>query len=174
MDIFVYAVTLVCALLSGGFLLVFVRLSSRKDANSDLSWLELFSMERYRPMARLLGNDDVKLLQASGASGRTIHKFRADRRRIFRGYLHDITRDFVRISNAIKIVSVRSQYDRPELAHFLMQQHVAFARALVTAQVRLALHTIGFDTLAASDVLHGLELMHTRLQSLMQLQPSVG
>src|SRR5947199_6755256 len=74
------------------------------------SWIEDLSPERYRPMLRLLDENDVRFLQTQpGYNSRTVSRLRAQRCAIFRGYLKALQTDFRRTCGALKLVMIQSQ-----------------------------------------------------------------
>jgi hypothetical protein len=71
---------------------------------------------RYRPMVRLLADEDTAFI---AADKRMLRKFRTERRRIFRSYLDCLTKDYGRLLNGVRLAMVRSGVDRPDLARAL-------------------------------------------------------
>src|SRR5207237_4592544 len=77
------------ALLPIGFALVYLfrTLYLQPESGAALDQCLVLSIEKYRPMERLLREDDLRFLSAqSGFSAALGRRFRRDRRRIFRGY----------------------------------------------------------------------------------------
>ena len=68
---------------------------------------------RYRPMLRLLSDED---LGTGGFSRPVLRKIRAQRRLLFRAYLRCLTKDYGRLLMGIRMVMVNSGVDRPDLA----------------------------------------------------------
>jgi hypothetical protein len=107
-------------------------------------WLDDLSTERYRPMLRLIDEEDLRFLRKQpGFTPQMFAKFRAQRCRIFRGYLRAMQVDFGRICTALKIVLAQSQQDRPDLASALLQSQITFACGMVAVQFRLLLYRWG-------------------------------
>src|ERR1019366_4989261 len=83
-------------------------------------WLDDLSTERYRPMLRLLDEEDLRFLRTQpGFTPKMAAKFRAQRCRILQGYLRSMQVDFGRICTALKLVMTESQQDRPDLGSAL-------------------------------------------------------
>src|SRR5688500_15536009 len=62
------------------------------------AWLDSFSISRYRPMERLLSEDDYEFLAAQpGYEPSIARNLRKQRRRVFRTYLQQVSRDFARL-----------------------------------------------------------------------------
>jgi hypothetical protein len=132
------------AVLAAGLVWVILRLVANSRVTVDPKWLEAFSTDRYRPMLRLLSDDDNEfLLTNCGYSGSMIRRVRAERRRIFRAYLQNAVRDFNRIHHAARIMLLDSPVDRPDLAAMLTRQRIAFEANVLLVQYHLVLHGLG-------------------------------
>ncbi|HWQ55934.1 MAG TPA: hypothetical protein VN442_19755 [Bryobacteraceae bacterium] len=128
--------------------------------------LAKISAARYRPMARLLDPAEEAFL-AQHADRGTIRRFRAERRRIFRGYLRSLERDFGSICGGIRLVLVHSPEDRPDLAAALMRREAGFAMALFSVHCRLILHAAGIGTVDVRDLVGALDAMRLELGNLV-------
>ena len=107
-------------------------------------WIDALSIERYRPMIRLLDGEDLEFLRSQpGFTPRMATKLRIQRCRIFRGYLRSLSSDFARVCVALKIVMLQSRDDRPYLANALVRQQALFAAGIAAAHVRLFLYRWG-------------------------------
>src|SRR5690242_580027 len=108
---------------------------------ATVSWIEELSTERYRPMLRLLSQDEIETLQRQpGFTPKAEASFRRSRCRIYRSYLASLNQDFNRISVALKILMVQSSSDRPDLAATLLRTRLAFNAALIHAHFRAILY----------------------------------
>jgi hypothetical protein len=96
----------------------------------------------YKPMLRLLSQNDLQLVSSSPGLKRGL---RAQRRRIFRSYLRCLSRDYSRLLGGVRWIMVNSAADRPDLAILLSRQRRAFAIAMCRIEWKLALHAMGFD-----------------------------
>src|SRR3954465_11639855 len=73
-------------------------------------WIDELSIERYRPMMRLLDGGDLGFLKSQpGFTPRMAVKLRIQRCQIFRGYLRCLNGDFQRVCAAIKVLMLQSQ-----------------------------------------------------------------
>lgn len=127
--------------------------------------LASISAKRYRPMARLLDSEEEAWV--SSRLGRAaVSRFRAERRRIFRGYLRSLERDFGGICAAIRLMLAHSEQDRPELAAALMRQEAAFAFAVFSVRCRLMLHAAGIGTVDVRRLVGALDQVRAELGSL--------
>ena len=75
----------------------------------------------YRPFHRLLDQSEFEYLRRRGVPESRIRKFRAERRKLFRLCLCNLTRDFNQVQHAIKILLIHSQVDRADLVAVLVQ-----------------------------------------------------
>jgi len=143
-------------------LALLVRRIIRPIAPPSPDWLDTFSVDRYRPMQRLLAPADFAFLESEcGYSAAAIRKVRAERRRIFRMYLRNLTRDFNRIHYAGRILLLNSPVDRPDLAEKLFRARWTFLWALATIHFRLVLNAVGgrhVDVLGLLGSIEGLRL----------------
>src|SRR6266567_1345499 len=65
-------------------------------------WIEELSVERYRPMMRLLSSADIEFLRAQpGFTPKMESRLRSQRCQIFRGYLKCLDTDFRRVCMAL-------------------------------------------------------------------------
>ncbi len=130
-------------------------------------WFEDFSTSTYRPMTRLLAEDDFRFLsRQAGYTPEIGKKLRKERRMIFRSYLRNLTRDFNRLYSGAAILMVYSESDRPELAASLLRIRANFHYALVLVQLRLALHAAGFEMMDITPMLQSLEFLQVQVRSL--------
>jgi hypothetical protein len=131
-------------------------------------WVEELSMDRYRPMMRLLDGGDLEFLcSQSGVSPKIIRGFRRQRCRIFRSYLKQLNTDFACVCMAIKVIMLQSDTDRPDLASKLLRSRIHFVWCLVLVQTRLALYEIGVGTIDAACLLKLFDGMRLELRSLV-------
>jgi hypothetical protein len=150
-------------------LLVIVRkvVSAGVELPFDAQWIAELSVERYRPMLRLLDERDLEFLRSQpGFSPRMEAKLRAQRCQIFRGYLRGLEADFRRVCTAVKLLMLQSELDRPDLASALIQQQASFALGMVMVKVRLVLYLWGFSGVNVSDLIKRFDAMRLELWSL--------
>ncbi len=162
------AVLLLFALL-GGLVWLLRRLTAPRTALPvTAGWIDELSVERYRPMMRLLDGDDLELLKSQpGFSAQKLSQVRAQRCQIFRGYLQCLSTDFHRVCLATKILLMQSQSDRPDLASALLRAQVLFALGMSAVQMRLFLYRWGFCRVDVSDLVKIFDCMRLELRSLV-------
>ncbi|MBM3728144.1 MAG: hypothetical protein FJW40_22300 [Acidobacteria bacterium] len=120
----------------------------------DPAWLEAFDVAHYRPMERLLDDSDVEFLCGlDGFRPGMDTQLLRTRRRLFRGYLRALTRDFNRLAGFVRLMLVFGEEDRPDLAAALLRLRWQFTLAVLALQLRLELHRFGLATVDASPVI---------------------
>jgi hypothetical protein len=121
-------------------------------------------VNRYRPMLRLLRDEECKFASSKAVSTR---RLRAQRRTIFRGYLECLTKDYNAVLGAIRGVMVRSAIDRPDLAKALLKNRVLFAVALCAIDLHLCLHAAGVGRVEVSGLVGALDALHQQAHTLI-------
>jgi len=132
----------------------------------DENWLRSFSAARYRPMLRLLSEEDYEFLMAHSKDAAVVKRLRAERRRIFRMYLSNLVRDFYRLHRAARMLILESQEERSDVAERLMRIRVDFIMAVLAVRCRLALHTLGIGTVDVRHLIEALEGMRADFRTL--------
>ncbi len=126
---------------------VFCQLGGRRRCAVDLEWCRDFSAAKYRPMERLLVEPDDSFLSAQPTLNPVIlRRLRAERRRIFRRYLGELSRDFDQLLAAAKMLVVNAAEDRPDLAKALIRRKLAFSYTLAVVRCRLVLNALGIGS----------------------------
>lgn len=131
----------------------------------DWTWAEDFSADKYRPMARLLSEDDIRFVESQpGYHPSLIRALRKDRRRVFRSYLRSLRRDFNRLYTIAKQAALYAD-PADELAAAIVKQRVAFYQASFLVEVRLALYSAGIGTVDVRPMIEALEQMSFAIAS---------
>lgn len=160
-------------LVSTALLIALIRLlRTMADAGRNLpvtaDWIDELSIERYRPMMRLLDGAELESLRSQpGFTPQAAKKLRVQRCRMFRSYLSSLSTDFGRVCGAIKILMVQSHHDRPDLAAALLRQQVLFATGVLMAEVRLVMYRYGICGVEVTDLLKNFETMRVELRSMV-------
>jgi len=138
-------------------------------------WIDELSIERYRPMMRLLDGADLEFLRSQpGFTPRMATKLRIQRCQIFRGYLRCLNGDFQRVCAAIKILMLQSRQDRPDLAGLLVQQQMRFACEMGLVYFRLVLYRWGVCGVDVTSLVKNFDLMRLELRSLVPATLTMG
>lgn len=145
------------------------KLAVHKGATGyDPQWLEDFSISKYRPMLRLLSEDDYEFLASqAGYQGKIASQLRSERRKVFRAYLRNLVRDFHRLHQVAKLMAIYSSYDRPELTAALLRQRVTFSLAVFAIRGRLVLHTFGVGVVDVRHLIGSLDHLYLKVETMM-------
>ena len=139
-----------------------------RDLPVTAEWIDELSIERYRPMARLLLSSDIEFLRSQPAcSSKTVRHFRRQRCQIFRAYLRCLQNDFARVCCALKLILLQSQEDRPELATLLLRHQINFACGMLLVYCRLALYSWGICGVDVARLVKSFDSMRLELRSLL-------
>lgn len=162
------AITAACALVAATavvFGLLFKRMLIRgRTPDVDPEWLGRFSVSKYRPMERLLSEDDFEFLASQeGYEPRIGKRLRSERRRIFREYLRSMRRDFSRLETAVRLFMTDSVEDQAELARTLLRQRLNFNFAMASAEARLVMYWLGIGTVDIRELVGTLDIMRAEL-----------
>ena len=124
-----------------------------------------FSPDRYQPMARLTGNDDIEFLRRRMCprSGIVARWDRA-RRKVFGLYLNDLAQDFQGLHAEARALVSEAPEQYSDLVGLLMRQQIAFWRAMASVRVRFALNGIGIGQVDATPLVNALETMRQEIQ----------
>jgi len=160
--------------LAFGFL--FRKLVSKEQVNTfTLEGLDDISISKYRPMERLLVDDDFEFLGSQeGNTPGLARKLRAQRRRVFRGYLRCMRRDFARLYLAAQLLLLHSTVDRPDLAISLLKQRALFTLALLAVEWRLVLHAARLAPVNVHHLVEALDGMRAQIQQLAPAPQSMS
>jgi hypothetical protein len=138
-------------------------------AAADADQLGSFSAESYLPMGHLLDDLDLRFLELQpGYRPEMAARVRADRRRIYLGYLQSLRRDFQGLSATLKYILIHSEQDRPELGMLLLRSQVAFAWGYACAEVRAYAWAHGWRGFNAGDPLRVFDGMCCELSRVLR------
>jgi hypothetical protein len=166
MDLVLGLAAFVCLAVGAVLAFLFRRLiAGPKSLPVSVNWINDLSVARYRPMERLLSEEDYRFLASQpGFDKRSLRRIRAERRKVFRGYLACLSRDFSLVGAALRLMMMYSAQDRPELAGILYKQQALFALGMLAVQWRLVLHTCGVGTVDVSGLVRAMESMRMELR----------
>ncbi len=137
------------------------------DLPLDTGWIKELTVERYRPMMRLLDTGDLAFVRSQpGFTPRLESALRNQRCRLFRDYLRLLETDFGRVSMALKVLMLQSRYDRPDLASAIVRHQLAFAFGITLVRIRLAFFRLGLGAVDASILVKTFDAMRLELRSL--------
>lgn len=170
-------VTLLLAPCAGFAIWLLMRRLTAPAAISECNpeWVANFSIASYRPMLRLLAEDDFKYFASQpGVSSAAVEALRKERRRVFKLYLRNLIKDFHRLHLAARMTLIYSAEDRPELAQTLIRQRATFAFAVISVEFRLVLHAAGLGAVDGSELLGALENMRLNAGSMVPSGQTAG
>jgi len=131
-------------------------------------WIDDLSLDRYRPMLRMLDEGDIEFLRSQpGFTPSMAKKLRTQRTQIFRGYLRSLETDFERVCAAIKLVMLQSNHDRADLAEALIRQQVTFACSMLAVRCRLYLYSFGLGSVEVSQLVKIFDGLRVELRTLV-------
>jgi hypothetical protein len=174
---YVIAISIVTFLALAVALVLLVRKIAFTGSSLPLTaeWIDELSIERYRPMMRLLDGGDLEFLRSQpGFTPRMATKLRVQRCQIFRGYLRCLNGDFQRVCAALKVLMLQSRHDRPDLAGVLVQNQVMFACGMAMVYFRLFLYRWGVCGVDVTSLVKIFDLMRLELRSLVPAAVSMG
>jgi hypothetical protein len=132
---------------------------TRRVFEIDLAWWNSFSPERYKPIARLLSEQDFNYIAGlAGCDRRMAAKFRSRRVKLMRRYLREMSADFDRLQ-AIGQLMVEAGTAGRELRELLFERRLQFTLAMWSAQMQIAGFRAGLsrvDTTGLVGALNGL------------------
>lgn len=131
-------------------------------------WLSDLSPDRYRPMLRLLAEEDFQFLRVqSGFVPEMEARLRAQRAQIFASYLDCLDKDFQKVCLALKVLLLQSRYDRPDLASLLVRNQILFLINLQIIRVRLFLYRRGLSSVDVGSLVERFDSMRIELRTLV-------
>ena len=169
----VHIVVVTVIVVAAGFAALLIRLCRQVVGSNcklpvTLEWIETLSVERYRPMLRLLDAQDLSFLESQPGFRRAMaSRLRRQRCDIFRGYLKHLCADFQRTCAALKLVMLHSEVDRPDLASALLRSQAAFACGLVHIQLRVTLYRWRLASVDAGELVRLFDVMRLELRTLV-------
>ena len=139
------------------------------------AWVDELSVDRYRPMLRLLDGGDFEFLCAlTGRDPKRLDNLRRERVRIFRGYLRDLNTDFACVTMAIKMIMLQSEIDRPDLASTLLRSQVVFGARMLSIHAGLVSYQLGLGRVEIGGLLNLFDSMRQELRSLAPAAAALG
>jgi hypothetical protein len=132
-------------------ILVYRQVVAPRRPNVPANWTPEFSVDRYRPMFRLLEDDDIRFLRSQpGATSAMVKRLRRQRYQVFRGYLRSLELDFHLALAALMAVVVHSPSERRDLLRALVVSRLKFSIGVFRVRCRLFLYrwNIGHEPVA--------------------------
>jgi hypothetical protein len=126
-----------------------------------------FSLERYRPMERLLSGEDLRFLrQAPGYSPKLGARWRKQQLRLVGMYLGELRRDFRELHREARAIVANSRQESPDLIRALVAQRVKFEFAAANLEMRILLAQCGLTNVNAAPIIALVESLRLDLSIL--------
>jgi len=176
MDLVLVVAALICLAMGAAVVFLFRKLlAGAKTLPVSADWINDLSVMRYRPMERLLDEEDYRFLASqSGCDRRMLRRIRSERRKLFRGYLACLNQDFKRVCGALRLLMMYSAQDRRDLATILYKQQARFALGMLAVQWRLALHACGLGTVEVHGLVSAMESMRLELRQIVPIETAAA
>jgi hypothetical protein len=147
---------------------------SASIARESREWIAAMPVERYRPMLRLLRDEDLRFLRGQpGATPGLVSRLRIQRYRTFQGYLRNLRADFQRASRVLWFLGrrpgLRPGSQGPGLWGLTIRNRLIFTARLWQVRCRLPLYRCG---LASVDATRLVTLFDGTWSALRALEPS--
>jgi hypothetical protein len=165
----IYATALVLLLVAAIFVALFVTLFRRTSGANPpgASWLDDFSLDKYRPLDRLFDSSDLQFVAAHpGYTASLGRKLASSRRAAARLFLSELTVDADRMFGMGREMLAVAGPDRPDLAATLFRQWLAFHLRVFSLRVRLRLAPLGLAPRRSFGLLDALTRMRTVVERL--------
>ena len=139
----------------------------RLSASSD--WTPELSVDRYRPMFRLLADDDLRFLRSQpGVTPALVARLRQQRYQVFLGYLRSLQRDFHQACEALVLVAVQSETDRQDILRALMINRAKFSIGFLRVRCRLLMYRWNIDQEPVANLVNLFEGLQLELLALAE------
>ncbi|MCZ2148311.1 MAG: hypothetical protein LC126_11090 [Bryobacterales bacterium] len=155
-----------CALLLAVLAGVLARLPAGSHGGRSAS-LRSHTPVRFRPMERLLREEDFAFLSAQPGYRREIAaSLRARRIAVYRRYVGLLGGEFNRLHKALRLLTLYAETDRAETSRVLVEQRILFTYRLLQVHVRLAFFRFGVKPLDVSALVATVDSMRASVQQL--------
>ena len=121
-------------------------------------------VERYRPMAGLLSDEDFAFLSRQPGFDASIYrKLRRERLVIFEQYLNRLILDFKKLHVTARYLVAQSEEDHSDLAMSLIRLRLSFAMNVVAVQMRFQFFKLGVGRVNTQILIGKLQQMSEQL-----------
>ena len=142
------------------------RLTAPGVGHDDIQRIENFSLDSYRPMGRLLDEQDLEFLRAQpGYVPGLDRKLRSQRCAIYRAYLRSLSKDFGALHRAARTIVANASEDQPELSTQLFRQGVRFWIGMSVIHCKLTLYSLNLypSSISAEGLVNAIANMQTQM-----------
>jgi hypothetical protein len=124
---------------------------------------EVYSPERYQPMARLLAGEDLDFLRRNTSCPKVAVRWERSQHRIIRLYLKELAADFHRLHAKARALVAESPEQYAVLVPVLFRQQFAFWRTLAMIELRLALGGMNMTQASVGELVGAIEAMQREI-----------
>ena len=126
-----------------------------------------FSLDRYRPMQRLLSEQDMLFLKQSlGYTKQMGKRWKRQQLGLFKMYLKELRIDFYKLHAEARSIVADTGIESPDFVRQLIHQRIQFGYAVAKVELHLSLASCGLGAVTATPLLQTVEVMRMRLQTM--------
>jgi hypothetical protein len=163
------------AVLTALGIMVWFRVAALRQETYPIEWALELSADRYRPMFRLLADDDFRFLRSQPGGKRSlINGLRRQRTRIFQGYLRCLERDFQVAFRALFFLMLHAPADRRDIARALIVSRFKFSASVFLVRCRLFLYRWNVGQQPIANLVHLFESLQLELLALSPAPESIA
>jgi len=122
-----------------------------------------YSLERYRPLARLLAREDADFLRQNTICPKVAVRWERSQGRIIRLYLKELAADFHRLHAKARVLVAESPEQYAGLVPLLFRQQITFWRTLAVIELRLALGRLNPGKISAEELIGAIEAIQREI-----------
>jgi hypothetical protein len=126
-----------------------------------------FSIDRYRPMERLLSAEDLEFLRrAHGYTPELGARWKKQQLRLFQMYLAELRCDFRQLHAAARAIVANTHTESPEIVRALVSQRVQFEYVSLRLELEIRMAQCGLGQVSAKGLIAMVERMRQELEVL--------
>ncbi len=157
------AIVIVGAGLAALGVLAWARLGEYRRARRSNRPDQECSLERYRPLARLLAREDADFLRQNSICPKVAARWERSQGRIIRFYLKELAADFHRLHANARALVAESPEQYAGLVPLLFRQQATFWRTLAMIELRLILGGLKGRKIHAEELVRVIEVMQREI-----------
>jgi hypothetical protein len=143
--------------------LAWLRLGGYRRVQRRVRVDEKYSPERYQPLARLLGGEDVHFLRRNIRCPKAAARWDRSQRRIVRLYLKELAADFHCLHSKARIIVAESPEQYSALIPVLFRQQLTFWKTLATIELRLTLGGLHVTAASVEELVQAIDAIQREL-----------
>ena len=150
-------------------LVTIIRLRIRNGASgrAHADGAAVFSLDRYRPMQRLLSEQDMLFLKRSpGYTKQMGKRWKRHQLVLFKMYLRELRLDFYKLHAEARSIVADTGMESSDLVRQLIRQRIQFEYATAKVELQISLAGFGMGAVSARPLLKTVEMMRKQLQTM--------